>query len=194
MDNVLPFRRQRKTWRRSRRGASSWSRYRHQRQKRSRARQRLWRLSRAPWLPLVALVAVAAGMWVSEPRTADPTPTTVSGTTFRLCSWTIRRNCVIDGDTIRYGGESIRLSDINAPETHRPECAHEADLGQRATDRLLELMNAGPFEVVHTGGRNRDQYGRQLRRVVRDGRSLGNMLVKEGLARSWSGARRSWCS
>lgn len=100
---------------------------------------------------------------------------------------------MIDGDTIRHGGESIRLSGINAPETHDPECAHEADLGRRATDRLLELMNAGPFKMVHTGGRNRDRYGRQLRRLVRDGRSLGNTLVAEGLARSWTGARRSWC-
>jgi endonuclease YncB( thermonuclease family) len=36
-------------------------------------------------------------------------------------------------------------------------------------------------------------YGRKLRILVRNGRSLGDTLVAEGLARRWDGARRSWC-
>jgi endonuclease YncB( thermonuclease family) len=100
---------------------------------------------------------------------------------------------VIDGDTIRYRGLTIRLKDIDAPETHEPKCPSELALGRRATDRLLELINAGPFEVVYTGGRDQDRYGRKLRAIERSGRSLGEDLVAEGLARRWDGARRSWC-
>jgi endonuclease YncB( thermonuclease family) len=100
---------------------------------------------------------------------------------------------VIDGDTIRYGGVRIRLEDIDAPETHEPRCAVEAALGRQATLRLLELVNVGPFELVRTGTRDEDRYGRKLRVLARDGRSLADTLVAEGLARPWDGARRSWC-
>jgi micrococcal nuclease len=53
-------------------------------------------------------------------------------------------------------------------------------------------MNAGPFRLV-AGGRDEDRYGRKLRTIARGGRSLGDMLVAEGLARRWDGGRRSWC-
>jgi endonuclease YncB( thermonuclease family) len=118
----------------------------------------------------------------------------VSGNgTFTLCIQASQQNCVIDGDTIRYGGAKIRLEDIDTPETHEPRCASEAALGRRATRRLLELVNAGPFELVRTGERDEDRYGRKLRTITRGGRSVGEVLVAEGLARRWDGARRSWC-
>lgn len=65
--------------------------------------------------------------------------------------------------------------------------------GRRATERLWELVNAGPFEIVRAGARDRDRCGRKLRLLVRNGRSLGDILVEEGLARRWDGARRNWC-
>jgi endonuclease YncB( thermonuclease family) len=118
----------------------------------------------------------------------------VSGNgTFTLCIRASQQNCVIDGDTIRYGGAKIRLEDIDTPETHEPRCASEAALGRRATRRLLELVNAGPFQLVRTGERDEDRYGRKLRTITRGGRSVGEVLVAEGLARRWDGARRSWC-
>ena len=112
--------------------------------------------------------------------------------TFALCVGASQQNCVIDGDTIRYRGIKIRLEDIDAPETFSPKCAAEAARGRQATERLLELMNAGPFRLV-SGGRDEDRYGRKLRVIERDGRSVGDTLIAEGLARRWDGARRSWC-
>jgi endonuclease YncB( thermonuclease family) len=79
--------------------------------------------------------------------------------TFTLCAKVMKLNCVIDGDTIRYGGEKIRLMDIDAPEVHEPKCASEKALGDRATLRLLELMNAGPFTVVRVGHRDATNTG-----------------------------------
>jgi endonuclease YncB( thermonuclease family) len=114
-------------------------------------------------------------------------------TTFSRCSRGQKDACVVDGDTFKYQGVTIRIEDIDTPETHRPRCQYEADLGARATTRLKELLNAGPFEVVHDGGRDEDRYGRKLRVVERGGRSLGQVLVDEGLARPWEGRRRSWC-
>ena len=116
------------------------------------------------------------------------------GRRYPVCSGrAARTNCVVDGDTFRIDGTTIRISDIDAPETHPPRCAHEADLGDRATRRLAELLSAGPFRLVRAD-RDIDRYGRQLRVVIRDGRSIGKVLVAEGLARAWSGKRRPWCS
>ena len=111
---------------------------------------------------------------------------------FDKCGRAARVNCVVDGDTFWYAGEKIRIVDINTPEVSQPECAFEAELGAKATARLLALLNDGPFEL-QTKGRNKDQYGRLLRTVYRDGQSLGDMLVREGLAEDWKGRRSSWC-
>lgn len=116
-----------------------------------------------------------------------------SQTDFRLCTVPGQQSCVIDGDTLRHGGETIRLADIDAPETRDPKCAAEAALGERAKHRLLELVNAAPVKPVHRGGRDMDVYGRKLRIVESQGRSVGDTLIAEGLARRWDGARRSWC-
>jgi hypothetical protein len=121
-------------------------------------------------------------------------PQRVAGSgAFQLCTQRHLPNCVIDGDTIRYGGVKIRLADIDTPEVYSPKCASEAALGQRATERLLELLNAGQFELAPGGSRDADRYGRKLRILERHGRSLGDTLIAEGLARRWDGARRSWC-
>ena len=111
---------------------------------------------------------------------------------FSLCFIGGGFNCVVDGDTFWMDGEKIRIADIDAPETHPPRCASEADLGRRATLRLQELLNGGPVELEAID-RDRDQYGRQLRIVSRNGQSLGLRLVTEGLARNWTGSRQPWC-
>ena len=111
---------------------------------------------------------------------------------FAHCAGPGRVTCVVDGDTIWYRGAKIRLADINAPETSQPACAAEAVLGARATRRLTELLNAGPFSLTREG-RDLDRYGRLLRVVTRRGASLGGTLEREGLAEHWQGKRGSWC-
>jgi endonuclease YncB( thermonuclease family) len=148
----------------------------------------------AAWLKDTSALGVA----VLRPgdRSDDPNmvlrPQRATGAGFRLCAERRQANCVIDGDTIRYGGVKIRIADIDTPEVFSPKCASEAALGERATERLLELLNAGPIELVPID-RDADRYGPKLRVIERHGRSLGQTLVAEGLARRWDGARRSWC-
>ena len=120
-------------------------------------------------------------------------PTPPQGTKqFSLCFTGGGTNCVVDGDTFWYHGEDIRIADIDAPETHPPRCAREAELGRKATLRLQELLNQGPISLT-MADKDHDQYGRKLRIVMRDYRSLGAQLVNEGLARRWAGARQPWC-
>jgi micrococcal nuclease len=110
-----------------------------------------------------------------------------------LCGSGPRFTCVVDGDTFWLNGEKIRIADINAPETHEAGCAAEQALGNRAALRLVSLLRVGPFEL-EVRGRATDRYGRALRVVTRHGHSLGEQLVKEGLAEPWRGKRSDWCT
>jgi endonuclease YncB( thermonuclease family) len=111
---------------------------------------------------------------------------------FGLCHTGGGTNCVVDGDTIWMDEVKIRIADIDAPETHPSRCAEEARLGDAATLRLQALLNAGPVRLA-AADRDVDRYGRKLRIVMRGNVSLGDVLVREGLARRWTGRREPWC-
>ena len=111
---------------------------------------------------------------------------------FAVCG-TIRTTCVVDGDTIGLDGLKIRIADIDAPEISSPRCDAEYTLRIEARDRLVVLLNEGEFALESIGNRDEDRYGRKLRVIVRGGRSLGDRLVAEGLARTWTGRREPWC-
>ena len=111
---------------------------------------------------------------------------------FDICPNGPHRDCVVDGDTFWLGDQKIRIADIDTPELSPPRCEAERIKGEAAKIRLLDLLNGGAFSLV-AGDRDEDRYGRKLRRVVRDGQSIGDILVAEGLARRWDGARHPWC-
>lgn len=111
---------------------------------------------------------------------------------FAICGSGPRVNCVVDGDTFWMGGQKIRILDIDTAELSPSRCAEEERLGQAAKHRLHELLNGGRV-TLETSGRDRDRYGRLLRRTYVDGRSVGTVLIGEGLARPYGGGRRSWC-
>lgn len=112
---------------------------------------------------------------------------------FSLCHTGGGLNCVVDGDTIWMDGVKIRVADIDAPETHPSRCPYEADLGNRATVRLQELLNSGSVKDRSDGLRDADRYGRKLRTLWVNGHSVGATLISEGLARKWDGSRHPWC-
>lgn len=111
---------------------------------------------------------------------------------FTFCDRAPRVNCIIDGDTFWYQSRKIRIADINAPETGNPLCVREAALGQQSAVRLHQLLNAGDFSMG-SADRDEDRYGRDLRIIYRQGQSLGDILVSEGLAHKWHGRKESWC-
>ena len=86
-------------------------------------------------------------------------------------------------------GEKIRIADIDTPEISRHGAMRNAPSASAPLRALLELLNQGPFELVQPGWPCRDRYGRALRHVARDGVSIGDRLVTEGLARKWEGRR-----
>lgn len=106
-----------------------------------------------------------------------------------ICAPGPRDNCVVDGDTFWVQGVKVRIADIDAPEING-HCGYERRLAIKSRDRLLALLNAGPFQLRTQG---KDRFGRTLALVTRDGVSIGEVLVKEGLARVWKGRREPWC-
>ncbi len=99
---------------------------------------------------------------------------------------------MVDGDTFYLGGEKVRIAGIDAPETHDYGCAEELALGDQASARLQQLLNAGAVSLSSID-RDRDRYGRLLRNAAVDGRDVGETLISEGLARPYAGGRRPWC-
>jgi micrococcal nuclease len=173
---------------------------RHGRPRRPRAERRRRReaIGRAAFVMLVAATGFMLGVLWSAPVWGQPLGSAPDRETarFALCGAqgirAARVTCVVDGDTFWYRGAKIRVADINTPETSAPACPHEAALGEAATLRLAELLNAGPFTLAPWTP-DRDRYGRLLRTVTRAGESLGAVLVREGLAEEWRGRRGSWC-
>ncbi|MBB4123595.1 thermonuclease family protein [Martelella radicis] len=106
---------------------------------------------------------------------------------------------VYDGDTIKIGGQRMRLLDIDTPEISKPRCSYEEKAGSEARDRLRELIGqAGTVEIIDSG--TTDKYGRNLIHVEIDGRDAGKVLLNEGLAlryrggsAAWSARKRHWC-
>jgi micrococcal nuclease len=164
--------------------------------------KRRWYFRQRPKRPVFRIAALSLGIGILALRLFGAGPDNAVADTmiervnahFNFCTADNRNDCVIDGDTIRLGGKRIRVEDIDAPETHDPHCDTEYALGERATQRLQELLNAGPFTLVRRGTRDQDIYGRDLRVLERNGQSLGAILVDEGLAREWDGARHPWCA
>lgn len=139
---------------------------------------------------LGAAIGFSSGPRAVPPAVAAEAPAVTHS--FGYCHTGGGTNCVVDGDTFWIDGVKIRVADIDAPETHPSRCAEEARLGDAATARLHDLLNAGPV-TLEPADRDADIYGRKLRVVARGGQSLGMVLVHEGLARRWTGHREPWC-
>ncbi|MEO8558599.1 MAG: thermonuclease family protein [Rhodospirillales bacterium] len=154
---------------------------------RRRVAVRSWwqRFPRRHWRA-AGFIALALGLLVWQLRDGD-------GRVMGMCGLLNDGTCVINGDTIQYQGMRVQIQDIEAPETQDAKCLAELELGRKAAQRLRELLDAGPFEVIYMGGADTDRYGRKLRLVVRDGHSLGDIMVAEGLARRPDGRRHNWC-
>lgn len=100
---------------------------------------------------------------------------------------------VIDGDTVFWRGERVRLQGFDTPEIFSPGCAAELQKGQAAR-RTLEGMITNARTAGFIMSPERDRYGRSLAVLMLDGADVGTRLVGAGLARPYhAGRRSSWC-
>jgi endonuclease YncB( thermonuclease family) len=100
------------------------------------------------------------------------------------------QNCVFDGATIRVDGTKIAIAGIQAPQIIGAKCSAERSLGIDAAVGLAELLNSGK---VSTGKPFRDYYGRDVSKVLIDGRDVGEIMVNRNAARKYDGTTYDWC-
>ena len=146
-------------------------------------------MQRGALLPATLLVLL--GLWLYDPDTLTQTAARMDQSSAnRMIPSQLT---VIDGDTVGLFGQSVRLVGFDTPETYQAQCAAERRLGDVATDKLRELLaRASSAQLVYLP--RRDQYGRDLARLLLDGRDVADVMVGEGFARRYSGGqRRSWC-
>lgn len=154
---------------------------------RRRQRPDAWRLVVVS-VGLFALVLVGGLLWPLE----LPAPSSWSGAAGPPPVKVVR---VIDGDTLELaGGDRVRILNIDTAEMPpRSRCGRERELALAAKVRLAELVEHGEIITLAREGRDRDPYGRQLRRVTIDGQDAGDQLIREGLAQPWRGHKADWC-
>lgn len=102
----------------------------------------------------------------------------------------------IDGDTIEFDGETVRIANIDTPETRKAKCPEERAKGEAASQALTDLLASGAVTVQRGDPKSRrltDRYGRTLGLVFVDGHDVGELLIAMGHARRWTGKRRPWC-
>ena len=116
------------------------------------------------------------------------------GATFARCNAGVPDYaCVWDGDSLRLGERNVRLTGIDAPGAKSAKCPAEQAIAARATARLLQLVNQGPFELVAHRFDTHDRQGRELMVARRGDVDFGKQLMSEGLAHRYYGIRRGWC-
>jgi endonuclease YncB( thermonuclease family) len=108
----------------------------------------------------------------------------------------------VDGDTVKCDGQNLRdmgdrapfVSGYDTPEIGRnANCEQENQLGKAAKRRMAELIRT-PGLLIEDSGKI-DRYDRPLV-VLRlpDGRTVGSVMLKEGLAVEWRPGRDvDWC-
>jgi endonuclease YncB( thermonuclease family) len=104
---------------------------------------------------------------------------------------------VVDGDTIKIDGRTIRIVEIDTPESYQPRCEAELVRALKAKKRLRELLDTATvtFRAIGT-----DPYGRTLAYVFAGGTNVGKTLIAEGYALRYApGAAaklkrlKTWC-
>ena len=115
---------------------------------------------------------------------------------------------IIDGDSIRSGGQVYRLVGYDTPESgDNAKCPRERALSAEATRRLRQLVAGGELDLRRvpcacprgTEGTGQCNYGRFCGTLKVRGRDVATIRIAEGLAERYvcgaasCPARRNWC-
>lgn len=99
------------------------------------------------------------------------------------------RPAIVDGDTLRFSGERVRLLGIDAPERDQT-CERDGrayTCGQEARTALARIAGSAP---VHCSGWERDRYRRLLATCRAGGQDLSRAMVAAGWAVAYGDYRR----
>lgn len=152
---------------------------------------------RTPVPPADVGVTKVAAIPASRPAVASGATAALTGENFGgrfyFCGTSGLDNCVMSGDTFWYKKTKIVLADIAAPKTDGAACQQERDRGFAAKVRLKDLLSSGRFDLETLKAEAAGTAPGVMRVATRDGRSLGSILVSEGLAKPRMARQQSWC-
>jgi endonuclease YncB( thermonuclease family) len=148
-------------------------------------------------IPPADVGVVKAAIPASRPAVATGTGGPLTGENFSgkfyFCGTSGLDNCVMSGDTFWYKKTKVALADIAAPRTDGAACQQERDRGFAAKVRLKDLLSSGRFDLETLNVAGPGAAPGVMRVVTRNGRSLGSILVSEGLAKPRMARQQSWC-
>lgn len=150
---------------------------------------------REKWLGVLGVVLFAAAcavltVGISEITSHRNTAERAPRAEFGHCYNHSGPNCVLDGDTVYFGGEKLEIAGMDAPEIRAAACPDERSRGIEAAVRLNELLNRGKVTVT---GTERGTGGQLLTKLTVDGVDVGATMVSAGVAREYGDGRNSWC-
>lgn len=93
-----------------------------------------------------------------------------------------------------------RIDGIDSPESYRPKCLKEKNLGLKAKKFTKDFIEKkGDLKIIYNRSKETkegwDKYGRYLIEIKKDGKDLAEELVKVGLAVYYDGGTKikNWC-
>ena len=103
---------------------------------------------------------------------------------------------ITDGDTIRARGKTYRLVGFDTPEIERAKSPIERQLGAQAAARLEAIISKGNLDLTEvtcscpptTHGTFLCNRGRLCGTLTVNGENVGDILIREGLARPYVGS------
>ncbi|MFY9351238.1 MAG: nuclease [Sphingobium sp.] len=143
---------------------------------------------------VVALAGAGLAVVLLKDSLPDPNgpavePTSISDR-FALCDDPQGDACVLSGDAYAWRGKRYHVADMKAPDAADPGCAQEAERAAAARIALAAMMNGGAFEAR----RDPADADPSARLLLRDGVSIGQLMILKGHARPWSDTAPDWCA
>jgi endonuclease YncB( thermonuclease family) len=158
-----------------------------------RERRRTWLRHARMFAPLIILIVLGAALYGLSAVQQDRSPTLSTGPHAVVAPPGALR--VVDGDTVSFGGERLRLLVIDAPEIASPRCEAEYRAGLAAAAELRTVLSGRPIEIRYSG--RRDVFDRPLVELSVDGSDVGAHLLSRNLAIRYAFgkavAKLYWC-
>jgi hypothetical protein len=109
---------------------------------------------------------------------------------FALCDDVRGDACILSANAYAWRGTRYHLADISVPSGTAPRCPAEAERAQKGRAALAAMVNGGAFEA-RPDAADPDPAARLL---LRDGVSIGQLMILKGHAKPWSRTPIDWCA